>query len=60
MATYILTGDIRHAGRVRVEATTPEEALDAAAAGTFAVVEEAGRNLAFEFCGDEEGGVEVV
>jgi hypothetical protein len=60
MRTYILTGDINHAGRVEVEADSLEEALSKADDGDFEVLDEDGKNLGFDFCGDTEGGVEIV
>jgi hypothetical protein len=60
MSKYILTGDIAHAGRVEVEAESLEEALAKADDGDFEVVDEDGKNLGFEFCGDTDGGVEIV
>lgn len=60
MAKYILTGDIRHAGRVEVEADNLEEALEKADDGDFEVLDEGGKDLAFDFCGDNEGGVEIL
>jgi len=56
---YILTGDIIHAGRVEVSARSLEEAIDKAEDGDFKVVDEVNKDMKFEFCGDEDGGVQV-
>ena len=58
LKVFVLTGDIMHAGRVRVTAVNLEEALQLAEEGDFSVVGEETRNLGFNFCGDEDGGVE--
>jgi hypothetical protein len=57
--TYYLTGDIVHAGVVLVEADSLDEAIAKAEAGEFEVHDEAGKDLAFTFCGDTDGGVEI-
>lgn len=53
MTKYLLTGDIRHAGRVAVEADTPDEAVRKAAEGEFEVFDEMHRCLAFDHNGEE-------
>jgi hypothetical protein len=57
--TYYLTGDIVHAGVVRVEADSLDAAIAKAEAGEFEVYDEAGSALVFTFCGDTDGGVEI-
>lgn len=59
MAKYVLTGDIRYAGRIEVGAETLEEALAKADDGDFEVLDQ-GKADAFDFCGDEDGGVERI
>ena len=52
---FIFTGDIKHAGRVEVEAGNKEEAHDKLKKGDFKVYEEESRNLEFDW---DEGEVE--
>ena len=60
MTTYILTGDILHAGRVAVEADNLTDAIAKAEAGDFTeVVDEDGKSLGFVLCGDLDGGAEA-
>jgi hypothetical protein len=58
VAQFMLVGDIRHAGRVEVDAASLAEALDKADAGDFVVHDEQGRLLAFDWNGDD-GTVEI-
>lgn len=52
MAKYILTGDILHPGRIKVEANSPEEAIAKAEVGDFLVYDEMQRHLAFDHNGE--------
>lgn len=52
MKVYKLVGDICHPGVVTVEAESPEEAVEKAAAGDFVVHDEESGNLEFKWCGD--------
>lgn len=52
MTTFLLTGDIAHAGVIAVEAETVDEALDKAEAGEFVVHDETDSCLAFTWDGD--------
>ena len=53
---FLLMGDIAHAGRVRVRACTPAEAVVKAEAGDFEIYEEQGSQCGFKF----DGGVEHI
>ncbi len=48
---YLLTGDIRHPGKIEVEAATLDQALDRADDGDFEVFDEQGKPLAFDWDG---------
>ena len=50
---FILTGDIRHPGKIKVTAETLEEALKKADDGDFVVYDEMNKCLAFDWNGDE-------
>jgi len=52
MTKYTLVGDIKHPGRVEVEADTPNDAIVKAEAGDFAVHDEQHDCLAFDWNGD--------
>ncbi len=52
--TFILVGDILHAGRVQVNAKTFDEALKKAEAGDFVVFNETSKGLGFEWNGDDD------
>lgn len=56
---WVLTGDIIHPGRACVEAGSLEEAIAQAEDGDFEVFSEQEDCLAFTFCGDTDGGVEL-
>jgi hypothetical protein len=58
VAKYVLVGDIRHPGRVEVDAASLEAALAKAEDGDFVVHDEHGKPLAFDWNGDD-GMVEV-
>lgn len=61
MAKYILTGDVCHPGRVVVEADSLRDAIIKAEYDSdFRVFSEQDSCLLFEFCGDTDGGVEMV
>jgi hypothetical protein len=47
-------GDIRHPGRIKVKAATLKEAIKKAEAGDFAVYDESGKTLAFDWNGDKD------
>jgi len=51
---YLLTGDIRHPGKIEVEAATLDQALDRADDGDFEVFDEQGKPLAFDWDGIAE------
>lgn len=51
---FILMGDVLHAGKIRVEASSLEEAIRKAEDGDFEVYDESGKNLAFDWNGDED------
>lgn len=51
---FILTGDIRHPGRIKVEAASLEEAVKKAEDGDFEVYDESHKILAFDWNGDED------
>jgi hypothetical protein len=52
--SYILYGDITHAGRVRVQACGKDVAIARAENGDFEIVEEAQKGLGFIFDGSDE------
>ena len=56
--TFILMGDILHAGRVAVQASSLKEALDKADDGDFEVFDETEKQLGFSWNGDKSS-VEV-
>lgn len=61
MPRYLLTGDITHGGRVSVVGKDLEDAITNAEIGDFdEVYDEDHKNLGFAFCGDEEGGVDIL
>jgi hypothetical protein len=53
MTSDYLSGEIRHAGKVRVEASSAEEAIEKARRGEFAVEDEYDSMLAFDWDGEE-------
>lgn len=58
MKTHILMGDIRHAGRIEIQAESPDEAIRLAEAGEFTVFEEQHKDLGFDWNGEEPEVVE--
>jgi len=56
---FILTGDIKHPGRIAVNASTLEEALRKAEDGEFSVYDESHKILAFEWNGDQNSVEEL-
>lgn len=50
---FILTGDIRHPGRVAVEADNLTDALEKADNGEFIIEDEQSDCLAFDWCGED-------
>ncbi len=58
MKTYMLMGDIRHAGRIEVQADSPEEAIRLAEGGEFTVFEEQHKDLGFDWNGEDPEEVE--
>lgn len=58
--TYILTGDIIRAAKVKAKGETREEAIAAAEQGNFEIVEEFRNCDAFQLDGDDEDHVEEV
>jgi hypothetical protein len=51
---FILVGDIRHAGKIRVVASSLKLALKKAGDGDFSVEDETNKCLAFEWNGDKD------
>ncbi len=51
---FILIGDILHPGKIIVEAKDLDEALKKADDGDFAIYDESGKCLAFDWNGDED------
>ena len=54
MTTYILVGEIRHPGRIEVEADTLDQALEKADNGEFVIYDEQNNCLAFDWNTDVE------
>lgn len=53
MPNFIFTGDVKHPGRIIVEAGTREEAIKKFEEYDFAVYDEAHKNLAFDWNGED-------
>ena len=58
MKTYILTGDVIHAGRVEVKANSLTEAVEKAEAGSCELME-FDRHFLFDWNGDDDSVEEV-
>ena len=53
MKTFLFTGDIRHAGRIKIEAETVEEAFKKMENGDFSIWDEEHKNLGFDHNGED-------